>query len=411
MTRPPSAGPPPGDEVRAIREELDRTRHELREALERLRVAQGQIVQAGRLSALGQLVAGVAHEMNNPLTSVIGHAQLVHQQLLRRPDLAAELTELLPDIDNIFAEASRAGRIVRNLLLFARRQGAARNFQDIEFLCEQIVELRSYELRMNGVEITTSFARGLPAVFAEGSQIQQVLLNLVLNAEQAVRQSATRRIELIVTAEPDCGAVLLEVRDSGEGIDRASLGRVFEPFYTTRPVGEGTGLGLSIARSIVRDHGGQIWAESQPHVRTSFFIRLPATLEPAVTGARDRVIVLHEDPEIRSALTSAFAGWGFQAEPIVTLADAVSDSTPAIILADAAAVRRDRAGWDAAWARWGEATALIAVSLAPADRDPAEAALRARARATVGPAGDLCELRHALAIARSIAPAREPALE
>jgi signal transduction histidine kinase len=274
MTRPPSAGPQPGDEVRAIREELDRTREELREALERLHLAQGQIVQAGRLSALGQLVAGVAHEMNNPLTSVIGHAQLVHQQLVRRPDLAAELTELLPDIENIVAEASRAGRIVRNLLLFARKQGAARNFQDIEFLCEQIVELRSYDLRMNGVEISTSFAPGLPAVFAEGSQIQQVLLNLVLNAEQAVRRSATKRVELIVTAEPDCGAVLLEVRDSGEGIDRGSLGRVFEPFFTTRAVGEGTGLGLSIARTIVRDHGGQIWAESRPQVRTSFFIRL-----------------------------------------------------------------------------------------------------------------------------------------
>ena len=242
----------PADDVRALRDELERTRQELRDVSDELRTVQAQLVQAGRLSALGQLVAGVAHEMNNPLTSVIGYAQLVHQQLMRRPELAEQARELLPDVGHIVSEAGRAARIVRNLLLFARRQSAARSFHDMVFLSDQVVELRSHDLRLNGIEIKTSFAPDLPAVLADGSQIQQVLLNLMLNAEQAVTKSAVRRIDFSIRAEPGCGAVLIEVRDSGEGIAPQSLDRVFDPFFTTRPAGEGTGLGHSIASRIFR---------------------------------------------------------------------------------------------------------------------------------------------------------------
>ncbi len=385
----------PSEELRALRDELERTREELRHATERLRDAQAQLVQAGRLSALGQLVAGVAHEMNNPLSSVIGYAQLVHQQLVKRPELAAQATDLLPDVGHIVSEAGRAARIVRNLLLFARRQGATHSFQDIEFLCDQIVELRSHDLRLNGIEIKTSFAPDLPAVRADGSQIQQVLLNLVLNAEQAVVSSATRHIELSVMAEPGCGTVLLEVRDSGEGIDAGSLTRVFDPFFTTRPAGEGTGLGLSIASSIVREHGGQIWAESEPHVRTSFFVRLPAS-DDATDMGNGEVVVLHDDEHVRAALAATFTGWGFRgrtAEAVSTVL-AEGGAAPAILVADAAAVRRDAAQWELAWERWGDRTGLIGVSESPS-QDPGELRLRGRAAAIVVPYGDLCDLRRA----------------
>jgi signal transduction histidine kinase len=389
----------PSEELRALREELERTRQELRDATERLRDAEAQLVQAGRLSALGQLVAGVAHAMNNPLTSVIGYAQLVHQQLVRRPELAAQASDLLPDVGHIVSEAARAARIVRNLLLFARRQSATHSFQDIEFLCDQIVELRSHDLRLNGIEIKTSFAPDLPAVLADGSQIQQVLLNLVLNAEQAVAKSATRRIELSVRAEPGCGTVLIEVRDSGEGINPESLTRVFNPFFTTRPAGEGTGLGLSIAWSTVREHGGQIWAQSEPHVRTSFFVRLPAPDDAADMGSGD-VIVLHDDERVRTMLAATFTGWGFRARAIESVAAVLAEGGPAptIVVADAAAVRRDPAQWELAWERWGDRPGLIGVT-EPGGEDSAELRLRGRAAALVGPEGDLCVLRRALGAA------------
>jgi nitrogen-specific signal transduction histidine kinase len=386
----------PSEELRALREELERTRHELRDATERLRDARAQLVQAGRLSALGQLVAGVAHEMNNPLTSVIGYAQLVHQQLVKRPELAERATDLLPDVGHIVSEAGRAARIVRNLLLFARRQSASHSFQDIEFLCDQIVELRSHDLRLNGIEIKTSFAPDLPAVLADGSQIQQVLLNLVLNAEQAVAKSATRHIELSVRGEPGCGTVLIEVRDSGEGIDAASLTRVFDPFFTTRPSGEGTGLGLSIASTIVREHGGQIWAESEPHVRTSFFVRLPAS-DDGAGGRSGEVIVLHEDEHTRGSLAATFTGWGFRARAADSIAALLAEggTAPALLVADAAAVRRDPAQWELAWERWGDRAVLLGVTAAIGE-DPADLRLRGRAAAIVMPDGDLCALRRAV---------------
>jgi nitrogen-specific signal transduction histidine kinase len=388
------------EEVRALREELERTRQELRATVERLRDAQAQIVQAGRLSALGQIVAGVAHEMNNPLSSVIGYAQLVHQQLVRRPELADQARDLLPDVGHIVSEAGRAARIVRNLLLFARRQSAAHSFQDIEFLCDQVVELRSHDLRLNGIEIKTSFAPDLPAVFADGSQIQQVLLNLVLNAEQAVATSATRRIEVSVLAEPGCGTVLIEVRDSGEGIDPASLARVFDPFFTTRPTGEGTGLGLSIAWSIVREHGGQIWVTSEPHVQTSFFVRLPASDDAADAARQGAVVVLHEDDRTRAALAASLTGWGFETRQADSIAEvlAAGEAAPALVVADAATVRREPPQWERAWERWGDRTGLVGVVESATD-DPAERRLRGRAAVLIAPAGDLCELRRAIGAA------------
>ena len=401
MPDPASRLPLAADELAALRDELERARAELRQTADRLRAAQAQTVQAGKLSALGQLVAGVAHEMNNPLSSVLGYAQLVHQEVLRRPELTEQAKDLLPDIGHILAEASRAARIVRNLLLFARRQHVARAYQDVEFLCDQIVELRAHDLRLNGIEVHTSFAPNLPSVFADGSQVQQVLLNLVLNAEQAVRQSPTRRIELHVSAEPLCGAVLIEVRDSGEGIGAESLARVFDPFFTTRAEGEGTGLGLSIAQHIVRDHGGQIWVESDPHERTSFFVRLPASEDQVEPGSRGPVVVLHGDAGIRGPFAAALAGWGFASRSIGTLDEAVSDADlkPVMVLADAGAIRRDPARWDEVRARWGDGCPIIIIT----SDDARDVAVLRRAQALVGPAADLAELRQALAESQVLA--------
>src|SRR6185295_18043303 len=149
------------------------------------------------------------------------------------------------------------------------------------------------DLRLKNIEIVTNFAPGLPPVYVDGGQIQQALLNLVLNAEQAMKNSPRRRIEISATADPESGAVLIEVSDTGHGVEAANLRRVFDPFFTTRGVGEGTGLGLSIVYGIVRDHGGQIWVESEIGVGTTFSIRLPVR-PPAVEGqSRPVVLVAH----------------------------------------------------------------------------------------------------------------------
>jgi len=190
--------------------------------------------------------------------------------------------------------------------------------------------------------------------------------------------------------------VLIEIRDSGEGISPETLERIFEPFFTTRRTGEGAGLGLSIAWSIVHDHGGQMWATSVPHERTSVFVRLPASDDAADAGVRGTVVVLHEDAHVRTGIAATFVGWGFQTKPADALGDllAAAGPPPDLMVADAAVVRTDPGHWARAWEQWGSHTRLIAVSAS--DADPSDVTLRGQATATIAAPGDLCDLRRAV---------------
>ena len=245
-----------------------------------LRATRQHVIEAGKLSALGQIVAGVAHDLNNPLTSVMGYAQLVQQQVARRGARRAAGKHLQEDVASILAEAENATRIVRNLLLFARRQQPVRAQHDLSFLCSQVLDLRAHDLRVNGIEVIIEFAPDFPLVLVDAPQIRHVFLNLILNAEHALDARQTRRLAIRGVADAGSGTVRVEVEDTGHGIEPAILGRVFDPFFTTRPPGVGTGLGLSIVSGIVRDHGGDVWVESQPEQGARFFVRLPAG-EPA----------------------------------------------------------------------------------------------------------------------------------
>ena len=266
--------------LRQMSEELGRANARLTTTLEQLKSTQAQLLQAEKLSAIGQLVAGVAHELNNPLTSVIGYAQLLEEELLA-PGFSgsANVPQLAHDLRRIAEESERAARIVRNLLAFARRQTAARAPQDIADIASRVLSLRIYEFRLNDVDLQTEFEPGLPPVVADASQIQQALLNLILNAEQAMRGRLPKRLIVRARLDDTADAVELSVTDSGHGIDHANLSRIFDPFFTTRDVGEGTGLGLSICYGIVRDHGGQIGVDSKMQVGTTFSILLPARVE------------------------------------------------------------------------------------------------------------------------------------
>ena len=317
------------DEIRGARrlrqmsEEVAVANAQLIAAVDQLKSTQAQLLQAEKLSAIGQLVAGVAHELNNPLTSVIGYAQLLQQEMRDAPEAPEPRGPqgLAHDLRRIAEESERAARIVRNLLAFARRQTAAREPQDVAELCARVVALRSYELRLTGVELVTEFAPGLPKVVADGGQIQQALLNLVLNAEQAMRGRPVRRLTVGARYDESASAVELYVSDSGHGIDAANLSRIFDPFFTTRDVGEGTGLGLSICYGIVRDHGGHIRVDSKVQVGTTFSVVLPALVEDPATA--EDILVAHADQGEREFLVAALNGWGHRACGAATVAEAI----------------------------------------------------------------------------------------
>ena len=289
-------------------DELAGANARLMATVDRLKATQAQLLQAEKLSAIGQLVAGVAHELNNPLTSVIGYAQLLQQEV-NSSAAAAEprVPETLGhDLRRIAEESERAAKIVRNLLAFARRQSAARAEQDIAEVVTRVLSLRSYEFRLNAIELETAFEPGLPPVLGDGGQLQQALLNLLLNAEQAMRSRSVRRVTVGARRVRAAGAVELFISDTGHGIQEENLRRIFDPFFTTREVGEGTGLGLSICYGIVRDHGGQISVESRVGQGTTFQILLPAHGEEEAM----RVLVAHRDPTERDYVAAALTGWG-----------------------------------------------------------------------------------------------------
>ena len=220
----------------------------IRYTTEELRLRE-QLVRSERLSALGEFVSGVAHEINNPLQSIIGSLELALQQDL---DAAARA-----DVERARLEAGRAGRIVRNLLRFVRHAPNERLLLDLNEVVKATMSIRAYELEMAGIVLTQEYAPLLPLVLANREEIQQVILNLVMNAEQAMSDPAGRRVLSVRTFMTGADAVV-EVRDTGPGIPTQLAGKVFEPFFTTKSAGAGPGLGLSLSLGIASSHQGQL---------------------------------------------------------------------------------------------------------------------------------------------------------
>jgi two-component system NtrC family sensor kinase len=363
------------EEIRSARRlqqmsnELADTNARLLAAMDQLKSTQAQLVQAEKLVAIGHLVSGVAHELNNPLTSVIGYSQLIEEELREGP-LIRPPDEVAQDVRRIAEEAERAARIVRNLLAFARRQSAARELHDVVGVCTRVLALREYEFKLSGIDLRVDFPTELPRVLADAGQLQQLLLNLVLNAEHAMRGQETRRLSLGARHDEDAGAIELRVTDSGHGIESANLSRIFDPFFTTREVGEGTGLGLSICYGIVRDHGGQIRVESKPRIGTTFRVTVPARLtDPAVTATV--VLVAHAEQGEREFIAAALRGWGYQARTAATVEEALEGyAQPAVHLAvvDRSIVGANLDAWLAMRARDTRQVGMIVTSMTPDDR-------------------------------------------
>ena len=230
------------------------------------RLMQERLLQSEKMVSVGQLVSGVAHELNNPLTGIMGFAQLL---------LARELDERTRrDLETIHTEAERASKIVQNLLSFARRRHAQKESANLNTLVERVLELRNYDLRMKNIDVELDLDPELPETMVDADQIQQVFLNVIVNAEQAMLV-AKERGTLTVRTRRDGDVIGLSIQDDGPGIETETLRRIFDPFFTTKETGEGTGLGLTISYGIIEDHGGRIWADSRPGRGTTFHIELP----------------------------------------------------------------------------------------------------------------------------------------
>ncbi|HEU4367151.1 MAG TPA: GAF domain-containing protein [Methylomirabilota bacterium] len=285
------------------------------DSLTRLRDTQAQLVQAAKMSALGQLVSGVAHELNNPLSVIIGYGQLLLSRdtppAMRRP------------IELMVAQGDRMAKIVRNLLFFARQRPAERAAVNLHVVLEQTLALRTSQLALSGVKVETDFAPDLPEITGDSQQLEQVFLNLLLNAEQAILEARPQgRILVRTRVSPDRAFVYADVIDDGPGVPPDVLPRVFEPFFTTKMVGSGTGLGLSVSYGILEEHGGKLSVQSRPG-ETTF------TVELAVSGKREqapppsqpramppgegrRALVVEDEPVVRDLIVALLKehGWG-----------------------------------------------------------------------------------------------------
>jgi len=243
--------------------EMKRLLIDSKQNLERLQRAQSQLVQKERLAGVGQLVAGVAHELNNPLTAVMGYSDLLIEQGTEGASR--------PKLEKLKTEAQRMKRIIQNLLTFAQPQREGRTLLDMEVVVRESLMLLEYQLRNCGIRVEMNFAPNLPKIASNEGQFKQVFVNLFSNSVQALEQAQEKKI--LVEAYQEGEKVVVRFTDSGPGFNDPS--RAFDPFYSTRPVGQGTGLGLSICYGTVREHNGNIYVKNLQPNGAAVTIELP----------------------------------------------------------------------------------------------------------------------------------------
>ena len=289
-----------------------------------------KLVHAEKMAAVGQLVSGVAHEVNNPLTAILGFADL----LLENPDIPETARK---DLRVILQEAQRTKQIVQNLLSFARQMPPQRNAVQLNAILRRTIQLRSYDFNSHGVDVIEHLDEGLPDIIGDAHQLQQVFLNILNNAYDAVHEvGRPARIEIMTTKAGD--AVEVSFCDNGYGISHPD--RIFDPFFTTKEVGKGTGLGLSICYGIVKEHGGEILCHNNADGQgATFIVRFPAApntaslsvaagvdtnmTTPAVKPTLLPVLLIEDEPSIMALVSATLERNGYEVVCIESGAEAL----------------------------------------------------------------------------------------
>ena len=295
--------------------ELEQSNQQLSHSLHELKTTQERLIQTEKLSALGELIAGFAHELNNPLSAVLGYSEL----LVIRERSAAEVCMML---NKIRQEAVRCHQIVQNLLTFARQQKPLKSFSNLTAICLRTLDLLAYQLKVNNVHTVTHLPTDLPETMADEHQLQQVLINIISNAYQAVAEHHGRG-QLTLRTFCDDTMLYVQVSDTGPGITSEHLQHIFDPFYTTKQ--HGTGLGLSLSYGVIKEHGGDISVESTLGVGTTFTISLPiiapdtpalppSTAVPTSATAAKRVLVVDDEQNVALMVVTLLQSLGHQAE-------------------------------------------------------------------------------------------------
>jgi signal transduction histidine kinase/ActR/RegA family two-component response regulator len=298
------------DEVGELAEEFNRmtthlqsSRADLERAMQTVRNTQHQLVQSEKLSAVGQFVAGVAHELNNPLTAVVGFSELLQMTMTDEKTRGY--------LDRIGQSAHRCHKIVHSLLSFARQHPPERKLVALQPVIEEVLEIMAYDLRTSNVTVVRELTPSLPRIFGDSHQLQQVFVNILGNARQAM-EPCQRNGRIVIRTRNLVQTVQIEFEDNGPGIRPEHLERIFDPFFTTKPVGKGTGLGLSLSYGIIQEHGGKITARSEPGQGAAFIIELPVAEEsapaavlrdgtaspfPIATGGTGRKVLVVDDEQ------------------------------------------------------------------------------------------------------------------
>ncbi len=300
-------------------------------AYDDLRRAQEQLLQSEKMSAIGQLIAGVAHELNNPLTAILGYAQLLESEKLD--------SKALEYAGKIFKQAQRTHRVVQNLLSFARQRKPERQQFDVVSVLEEALLLSDYDMKVGNIKLEREIEPGVPGVFGDPHQLEQVFLNIITNAldamaeqvmEEPKSEAKPRRFKVRVCARED--QVIIEFHDSGPGIKEAN--RIFEPFYTTKIVGKGTGLGLSICYGIVKEHGGEISArnadEHSGYAGGVIEIKLPSAGDAAApqvapeapkheTAINGRILLVEDEEAVLEFERDVLAGAGAKVTTVTSI--------------------------------------------------------------------------------------------
>jgi two-component system NtrC family sensor kinase len=290
-----------------------------RNAQLRLRKAEDQLLQSDKLSAIGQLISGVAHELNNPLSGVMGFTQLLQS--------GESNPKVRQSLDRIYNEAVRCQKIVQNLLSFARRHQPEKSARSLNEVIESVLDLRAYQLQVDDVEVERRYDPDLPQTMLDFHQLQQVVLNLVNNAHQAMMATSGRPRRLTIVTERRGDRLCAAFTDTGPGISQDRMSRIFEPFFTTKEPGKGTGLGLSVSLGIVKSHEGAMSVESALGQGTTFRFELPlvecrktqapvaepAPQAPAPTR-RLRLLVVDDEEVLTELLTDVLRSAGHEVD-------------------------------------------------------------------------------------------------